>query len=109
MRDAPVPTPQRCPSHATRRSQIAAHHPPAARLPVAYHLAGRDEPSSSASCVSQTLLGFIRGLRHLERLTRVGMHHLAVVAVVPGSGTVRWSVGCGAAGVVEVSVFLTSQ
>ena len=32
------------------------------------------------------------------------MHHLAVVAVVPGSGTVRWSVGCGAAGVVEVSV-----
>ena len=40
-----------------------------------------------------------------ERLSRVGMHHLAVVAVVPGSGTVRWSVGCGAAGVVELSVF----
>ena len=37
------------------------------------------------------------------------LHHLAVVAVVPGSGTVRWSVGCGAAGVVEVGVFLTSQ
>jgi len=34
------------------------------------------------------------------------MHHLAVVAVVPGSGTVRWSGGCGAAGVVEVGVFL---
>eukprot|EP00964_Phaeocystis_antarctica_P044125 scaffold25351_cov34-Phaeocystis_antarctica.AAC.1 len=31
VRDAPVPTPQQCPSHATRRSQIAAHHPPAAR------------------------------------------------------------------------------
>ena len=77
--------------------------------PLAHHLAGRDEPSSSASCVSQTLLGFLRSLRHLERLRRVGMHHLAVVAVVPGSGTVRWSVGCGAAGVVEVSVFLTSQ
>ena len=29
MRDAHVPTPQRCPSHATRRSQIAAHQPPA--------------------------------------------------------------------------------
>ena len=52
---------------------------------------------------------WLRSLRHLERFTRVGMHHLAVVAVVPGSGTVRWSVGCGAAGVVEVSVFLTSQ
>ena len=109
VRDAPVPTPQRCPSHATRRSQIAAHHPPAARQPVAYHLAGRVEPSSSASVVSQTLLGFLRGLRHLERFTRAGMHHLAVVAVVPGSGAGRWSVGCAAAGVVEVSVLLASS
>ena len=58
---------------------------------------------------SQTLLGFLRSLRHLERFTRVGTHHLAVVAVVPASSTVRWSVGCGAAGVVEASVFLTSQ
>eukprot|EP00964_Phaeocystis_antarctica_P074728 scaffold46019_cov54-Phaeocystis_antarctica.AAC.2 len=30
------------------------------------------------------------------------MHHLAVVAVVPGSGAGRWSVGCAAAGVVVV-------
>ena len=36
------------------------------------------------------------------------MHHLAVVAVVPGSGAGRWSVGCGAAGVVEVNVLLAS-
>ena len=75
-----------------------------------HHLAGRDEPSSSASCVSKTLLGFLRGLRHLERLSRVGMHHLAVVAVVPGrvlSGGLLDVVT--AAGVVEVSVFLTSQ
>ena len=33
----------------------------------------------------QTLLGFLRGLRQLERFTRESMHHLAVIAVVPGS------------------------
>ena len=36
------------------------------------------------------------------------MRHLAVIAVVPGSGAGRWSVGCGAAGVVEVRVLLAS-
>ena len=50
-----------------------------------FSLAGRDESSSSASAVSQTLLGFLRGQRHLEWFTRESMHHLAVVAVVPGS------------------------
>ena len=34
---------------------------------------------------AQTLLGFLRGQRHLEWFTRESMHHLAVVAVVPGS------------------------
>ena len=33
----------------------------------------------------QTLLGFLRGLRQLERFTRESMHHLAVIAVVPGA------------------------
>ena len=53
---------------------------------VPFSLAGRDESSSSASAVSQTLLGFLRRQRHLEWFTRESMHHLqAVVAVVPGS------------------------
>ena len=35
-----------------------------------------------------------------------GMHTLSAPGC--GSGTVRWSVGCGAAGVVEVTVLLAS-
>jgi len=38
-----------------------------------------------AFSVSQTLLVFLRGQRHLEWFTRESMHHLAVLAVVPGS------------------------
>jgi hypothetical protein len=62
-----------------------------------------------SASIPQTLLGFLRGLRQLERFTRESMHHLAVIAVVPGrsgwrelaEAVVGWSVGCGAAGVVE--------
>jgi hypothetical protein len=75
---------------------------PAARQPVAYPLApaGINHHLRRPLFLRQ-LLGFLRGLRQLERFTRESMHHLAVVAVVPGSGVGRWSVGCGAAGVVE--------
>eukprot|EP00964_Phaeocystis_antarctica_P074842 scaffold46091_cov92-Phaeocystis_antarctica.AAC.6 len=98
-----VPSPS-CPSRAATPAGVCAAEPSPASLadPNApsttpcRSVVVRDEPSSSASVVSQTLLGFIRSLRHLERFTRAGMHHLAVVAVVPGSGAGRWSVGCGA-------------
>ena len=106
VRAASLPTPPRYPSHASPALTDSSSSSPFSRaMTCCLPSAGRGLSTTLVFGVAQTLLAFLRDLREKDGFGFQDMHRTAVVC---GSGAVRWSVGCGVAPVVEVSVLLTS-